>query len=396
VRLGRVALFTLLTLLLLGESACASRGAPLELRAERSDVQADGFGVAAPLVYRVGELSRVSLYAIAPNGQRYPLRTGEPRSPGEYRYSFDGTYPLSDDPDARRVLPDGAYRIVLEADNGSGSVQRAETTISVSGADTTPPAFENLAVYPPVVTPNFDGRDDAVAITYRLSKRSRVIGYVLDGQGRRFVSSRLEVREPGEQRDVWDGTNGDEPLPDGQYQVVLRAADAAGNVTLAHAPVVVAASGRPEARILRASFTPHQLAVGDIVTAQITVKNTGATVIRTQGPDPGFLYSSYDTFSSVLDRRFVDRAGLWRVGVDWAGSPGGSASKYPYRWGFGHDLQPGEEVTIEGKIRFEHGPLQDRGVGTPSNRIYLYAGLIQENLAFFDDKVGGAWIELGY
>ncbi len=29
-------------------------------------------------------------------------------------------------------------------------------------------------------------------------------------------------------------------------------------------------------------------------------------------------------------------------------------------------------------------------------RFFFYAGLIHEGLAFQDDKVGGAWIEVGY
>ena len=78
------------------------------------------------------------------------------------------------------------------------------------------------------------------------------------------------------------------------------------------------------------------------------------------------------------------------------GSPSSSASKYPYRWGFGRDLGPGQEVTVEGLITLEHGPLQDRSTGSLTNRVYFYAGLIQENIAFFDDKVGGAWIEVAY
>lgn len=388
----RLALPPLLLALL---CACAPAYPSVELRAERSEVQADGFGVAAPLVYRLGRPARVHLYAVGPGGQRFDLRREEPRPAGEYRYSFDGTYPLGGEAEARRVLPDGDYRLVLEADL-AGARQQAETQVTVGMADTAPPTFENLAVFPPTISPNYDGRDDAAAISYRLTKRARVTSYVLDARGRRIVASRLEVREPGEHRDLWDGTDNDRPVPDGQYQYVVKATDAAGNVSLARVPIVVAAGGRPEVRVLRASFSPRQLAVGGTLTAQIVVKNTGTTVVRTQGPDPGFVYSSYDTFSTILDRRFVDRAGLWRVGVDWAGSPSGSASKYPYRWGFGRDLQPGEEVTVEGRVRFEHGPLQDRGAGPPSNRVFVYAGLIQENLAFFDDKVGGTWIELGY
>ena len=84
------------------------------------------------------------------------------------------------------------------------------------------------------------------------------------------------------------------------------------------------------------------------------------------------------------------------VGVDWAGSPSASGSKYPYRWGLGQDLEPGAEATVTGRIKIEHGPNLDRMVGPPQNRIFLYGGLIHEGIAFQDDKVGGTWIEVGY
>ena len=82
--------------------------------------------------------------------------------------------------------------------------------------------------------------------------------------------------------------------------------------------------------------------------------------------------------------------------MDWAGSPAAAASKYAYRWGFGHDLQPGEEVVVRGGIRMLHGPDQDPARGPRQNRIFLYAGLIHEGFDFQEDKIGGTWIELGY
>jgi hypothetical protein len=393
-RAGKLLAALALTLL----AGCTS-GLPLvRLTAGRDTVAADGLGAPAPLSYSLARPAAIDLYVVGDDGQRLYLRKDERRPAGDsYQYLFDGTYPLPDDPEERRVLPDGSYRLVLEARTAGGQQQDAEARITVRNADTTPPGISDLAAYPPVISPNFDGQDDAAAITYRLTERASVALYAVDDQARRVYVGPRVPREPGEYRELWDGLdNKQAPLPSGTYELVVRASDAAGNVSVARVPIQLASTGRPEARLIDVSFSPRQLPSGGTLRARLTVRNTGDTVLRTQGPEPGFLYSSYDTYASILDRQFVDRAGVWRVGVDWAGSPSGAVSKYPYRWGFGRDLAPGEEATVEGLIRLDHGPLQDRRAGPPNNRVYLYAGLIQENMAFFDDQVGGTWIELGY
>lgn len=385
-------------LLLLGPAAgCGSGRSLVELRAEREAVFADGRGAPVPLRYALARPATVDLYVVGSSGEQHFLRRGERRAAGDdYQYLFDGTYPLPDRPTERRVLPDGAYRLVLEADAG-GQHQAAETRVEIRNADTAPPRLDGLSVYPAAISPNFDGLDDAAAITYRLDQRARLAVSATDEQGRLVYTGPVAPREAGEYRELWPGLDNRQiPLADGLYQYTIRATDAAGNVSLAQIPVRLAAGGRPEARLIDVNFSPRTLVSGGLLTVRFRVRNTGQTVLRSQGPEPGFTYSSYDTYATVLERRFVDRAGVWRLGVDWAGSPSGALAKYPYRWGFGRDLAPGEEVEVEGQIRLEHGPLQDRGVGRPNNRVYFYAGLIQENLAFFDDQVGGTWIELGY
>ena len=381
--------------LLLG---CTPAPATVRLSLGREVVTADGRGAPAAFGYALSRPAEIDLYLIDTGGQRFYLRRGERRPAGEeYQYLFDGTYPVPDSPGERRVLPDGSYAVVLEAHAPGGAVQEARAQVTVRNADTTPPVVADLAAHPGIISPNFDGQDDAASITYRLAERARVSAYASDASGRRVFVGPQVPRESGEYREVWDGLdNKQAPLPDGQYVFTVTATDAAGNVSLARVPIQLASGGRPEARLMSVRFFPRQLASGVTLHAEIRVRNTGDTVLRTQGPEPGFTYSSYDTYASILGRQFVDRAGVWRVGVDWAGSPAGSLSKYPYRWGLGRDLAPGEEATIDGLIRLDHGPLQDRQVGPPNNRVYFYAGLIQENMSFFDDKVGGTWIEIGY
>ncbi len=347
--------------------------------------------------YTLTRPARITLTLGLPDGRGVPLRADELRpAPGTYVYAFDGTVPDPERPEERRALPDGQYRLILEARDAAGVHQSVSANVTVRGADVAPPEIQNLAVFPATISPNFDGIDDVAALTYRLTKRARVFAFATDAEGRRVYLGTQELLEPGEYREVWDGTVNDRPLPDGEYQFSVRATDLAGNVTVARVPVTLAGSGRPDARILRVSFSPRRVMVGDVVRIDATVKNVGSVPLRTQGPPPGHLYSSFDSFSAIADRQFVERLGLWRLGVDWAGSPGAAGSKYPYRWGLGRDLGPGEETTIEGSIRVDHGPDVERQVGPPNNRMFFYAGLIHEGIAYQDDKVGGAWIEVGY
>jgi hypothetical protein len=204
------------------------------------------------------------------------------------------------------------------------------------------------------------------------------------------------VLEPGENAERWDATAKEKPVPDGHYRYQVRASDAAGNVAQSEVPVLVAASGNPEGRILRVDFTPRQLMVGEVLTVRALVRNTGRLPLRSNGPAGGYEYSSFDSFGSIANHQFIDTLGAWRLGVDWAGSPTSTGSKYPYRWGLPSDLAPGEEAVVEGRLRVEHGPALDRQVGPLNNRIFVYAGLIHEGVAFHDDRVGGTWIEIGY
>lgn len=378
-------------------SACAAPGRILEQSSLTKSTLTPSTTDRIDLSYTLTRAARVSLSLALPSGSAVDLLTEELRpAAGTYVHALDGTIPVREQSGERRVLPDGTYRLNLEATDQTGRTESAAFEVNIQGADTSVPGVEGLSVYPAVLTPNFDGVDDVASATYRLTKRARVFAFATDAAGQRVYVGTQELLEPGEYREVWDGALKERPLPDGEYRFSIRATDLAGNSVLASAPITIQSSGRPDARVLRISFMPRRLMLGGEVQVEAVVRNVGTVPLRTQGPPPGYAYSSFDTFSSIEGREHVDRVGIWRIGVDWAGSPTASGSKYPYRWGLGSDLEPGGEATVHGRIKIEHGPNLDRMVGPPQNRFFMYGGLIHEGIAFQDDKVGGTWIEVGY
>lgn len=372
--------------------AACNTGPALRVEAELSSrvitPNGDGQADVTTLHYALSAPARVSIAIRDLNGRRFPLRTDESRpSAGAYQLTFDGTYGNEVNALDRRVLRDGRYELAVDAVDRNGRTASASAVLTVEGADTDPPRLDPIVVSPTAISPNFDAIDDVLVATFRLSKEALVSIYAEDPSGRKADVQLLdEKRLPGEYVEFWSGVVNEKPLSDGIYQYVVSARDRAGNITTVRTPVQVAAGGIPRAKILRADFSPRQILLGGTVQVHMRVKNVGETILRTQGPDPGFAYSSYDSFGSILDGEFIDRAGLWRVGVDWAGAPISGGARYPYRWGFGRDLRPGDEVEITGEVHLWHR----------ITKLWFFAGIIQEGARIHDDGVGRAQIEVSF
>jgi hypothetical protein len=355
-----------------------------------SPLRVTGDNGAAPAVvhYSLSRPGSVTVWLTDGDGARHVLRERQPRpAASDYQLSFDGTYAASADAIERRVVPPGRYQVTVQAFDDQGLHEQRVTEVAVVAADTEPPHLERLVAYPDVISPNFDAVDDVAQISFRLSKDARVSIYATDEHGRKaYVGVREEKRDAGEYAETWSGVVNERPLRDGVYQYTVEARDPAGNVSVARVPVWLESGGVPKAKITSVYIAPRRVLLGGTVQVEVRVKNVGDTIIRTQGPSSGFMYNSYESFGSVADGEFIDRAGFWRLGIDWQGAPVTAGARFPYRWGFGHDLAPGEEVVVQGAIQMLHR----------ITKVWLYAGLIQEGHRYYDDGVGRALVEVSF
>jgi hypothetical protein len=331
--------------------------------------------------YQLTAPATVTSYIVGPDGQRWPVATSSPRpTAGEYVLQFDGTI-SGPGQNERRVLPDGDYMVVIEA-VGAGRTEQQMIPLSIRDADTQVPDIADLALLPDRVSPNFDAQGDVTHVTYRLSKDALVSAF-LDttadaGPPRRVWMSDEVAVTAGEQSFTWDGLANGQPVQDGNYQLGIRARDRAGNVVERSQPLVIENAGVPDASIVSVFIGPAQIIRGDEVCVDATVRNIGRTQLRTQGPDPGFVYNSLDTYATIENHAFAEHAGFWRVGLSWSGGTDITSATYPYRWGFGHDLQPGDEAPVHGCVR----------VVNDQDKLVFFAGLVQENVAIHNAGAG--------
>lgn len=114
------------------------------------------------------------------------------------------------------------------------------------------------------------------------------------------------------------------------------------------APVYLPRPARTESvELVDFQVQPAIVEPDGLITVTVRVRNPSSTVLRTQGPDPGFIYRESENYEST---GFEKVEGCYRWGVEFAGA---GATINPYRWGFGEPLEPGEERELTGFIRVE-------------------------------------------
>ncbi len=367
---------------------------------------ADGNNDACLVAYKLRRSALVSIYLVDEAGNRHYFRRQVRRAAGEYAVLFGGVVD-------GRVLPDGVYRLVIEAEPvGGGKVGREEWGLEIREADTDYPQIIGLSVFPDRFTPNRDGLGDRVRISYDLSKDVALVSvYLEDSQGRRYPVPEDKLQKPGakghHEHDYDGGIDlGAEPPPEGLYKVVVVAEDAVGNRARAETQLYIEEGGVPRAAIVKSGegtgvkWSAEVVPLGDVLTFTLRVENIGKVPIRTHGPEPGTVYNNNENFNTL---GFPEDPGTFRIGINYEGNSAGDP--YPYRWQLGRSeelakitfqgrdyyyLMPGQVVTVTGGIRMVEAP--------PLRKPRFWAGLIQEHVEYVpgEEYVNPTQITIGY
>jgi hypothetical protein len=126
--------------------------------------------------------------------------------------------------------------------------------------------------------------------------------------------------------------------------------------------------------LLKATFSPTTLKVGDVLTVTFTVRNNLPTPARLMTkPGPGF---TYEEAQAGWDLGFTEQIGTLNLRVTSARPAGHDPGSWPWVFGFDREtLAPGETTTVTGNIRLK----------TPGD-IEFRVGLVASGYRFIDDN----------
>jgi hypothetical protein len=377
---------------------------------------ADGERDVTRIDYRLARPATVAIYFEAEDGRRYDFRENSVRGRGEYSVLFGGIVDgfvldgetIKGDVEAR-LLPDGEYTWVIEAQESGRPMERLSGPFTVRDGDPVLPDMQEFSVSPPVFTPNQDGFDDRVSINIYLPKPADLQVYLVDAEGVRFfIPESQEGRRPGEEgMHTFDYEGGVDqgvlPPPDGAYEVIAIAEDDEGQRAVRRSELSIRNGGVPLAEIVAqpvgdtVEFSSEAVMAGETLYFTLTVENYSDTPLRTTGPFSGETYQQ-DERASTLG--YFEESGAWRVGLDCDTC----LSDYPWRWALGtseeltavevdgttqYYLMPGQRVVVTGGVT-----LSD--IEEARNPQYFWAGLIHEDVGItpFNNRVDAHLIEI--
>lgn len=358
-------------------SACAAGDASralLELNVSSASLRADGTSSVA-IRYHVARQATVSITLHAADGTTYALRDNVSRGPGPYSFIFTGAVD-------GRVIPVGSYELVATGQEPTASDRVEERlSLTITGADTVPPAFIELNVNPLLFTPNQDGVDDFLAIGVRVTEPVTIEArLILDGRARWLA--RGIAAEPGLAHISWPPPLRHAPLlyqavqdlPPGQAKVEVVIQDRAGNRTVERRDITIGEAGTPQVRVTNIQFLPASAQAGRTITVTATIENRGKVTLRAAPPGP----ATFNWGENAHALGYAADPGTVRWGVDF--SLNQSGIEYPFRWSLGRDLAPGESLQVFGRITLNEL--------FPNEPVQFWLGVIHEHNRMLADERG--------
>lgn len=357
---------------------------------------ADGETDVARFRFKLNETANVSLLLQNADGETFTFRAPRRVSVSEVPYTVDfpgvveGYHP---DTEAdleytvlKRVLPDGDYTWILNAETDTGRTATVTGSLTIQDADDTLPGIRGFSVSPKTFSPNQDGIDDRATINLALEKDVADLLVYLKGEDgvAHFISEDERVTRPNERGwhtyDYDGGIDvGSSPPADGEYTLYAEARDAVGQHVITTNTLNLVDAGRPRAYIVNGEveYSATSLVLTDTLCFTLTVENDSDTYLRTTGPWPGTQYRS-DQNINTLD--WSEESGVFRVAMDFDTS----LRNYPFRWGIGTPdvdlveidgywyLPPRARSLVTGCVQIVEVPVR--------NPLYYWMGLIHEDV----------------
>lgn len=388
---------------------------------------ADGSDDVVEIRYSLRRAADVSIFFDDAVGTRHYFRDTRRRAPGDYSVFWGG---VVDQPELMqtdygpvevlsRVLPDGDYTWTVAARTDDGATESVTGTIRLVDGDTNLPELQNFAVVPQVFRPNQDGlADDRVSIGYYLTKDVDSINLFLQdpvrAELRYFIAEEPGLVEPtarGYHDYSYDGgvDLNAEPPPDGVYQLVGEARDAAGNAVRVTRDLAIEEGGKPRADVVGGEIDWSDESnrvvlrtLGEKLCFKAYVANESLVPIRTSGPWPGQEYRFSENYNTLATREdepsWLQQDGAWRFGINFDTT----GVDFPYRWAIGRQedlerrvvdgrdqwyLMPGKRGEVSGCIVLDEKP--------PTGTRFWWGGLIHQGVEVANNNIDRISVELG-